>query len=307
MRRLYRGHANHAVTTTKLHSLLGDYANTRALKEGRVASSLVALDFADVKVPSTAFKRVVRDIEFDVAELAIITFLQAIAYGKPLVLVPARVGPPRFQHPCLVHNAERGPLKPADLAGKRVGMRAWSQTTPTWVRGILADQHGVDLERVRWIIFEDPHVAEFRDLPGVERVPVGKQMLAMLAAGELDAAIIGHDRPADPRIQPLIADHESAAKQWAREHKAVPINHMIVVKESISRAQPEIVREIYRMLKEARKAGGEPTSGEFDMAPYGVEANRSALQLAIELATAQKLLPRKLSVDELFDATTRTL
>jgi 4,5-dihydroxyphthalate decarboxylase len=198
-------------------------------------------------------------------------------------------------------------LKPADLAGKRVGMRAWSQTTPTWVRGILADQYGVDLDRVRWMTFEDPHVAEFRDPPGVERAPAGKEMLAMLATGELDAAIIGHNLPADPRIQPLIADHESAAKQWARKHKAVPINHMIVVKESISRAQPEVVHEICRLLKESRNAGGEPTFGEFDMAPYGVEANRSALQLAIDLATAQKLLPRKLTVDELFDATTRAL
>ncbi len=295
------------MATTKLHALLGDYPNTRALKDGRITSSLVAFDFVDVKVPSTAFKRVVRDIEFDVAELAVITFLQAKAHGKPLVLVPARVGPPRFQHQCLVHNVERGPLEPADLIGKRVGMRAWAQTTPTWVRGILADQYGVDLDRVRWMTFEDPHVAEFRDPPGVERAPAGKDLLKMLSAGELDAAIIGHNVPDDPRIQPLIADHEEAAKQWARKHKAVPINHMIVVKESRSRMQPEVVREIYRMLKEARKAGGEPTSGEFDMAPYGVEANRSALQLAIDIAAAQQLLPRSLTVDELFDATTRAL
>lgn len=292
---------------TKLHSLLGDYPNTCALKEGRVPSSLVNLNFADVKVPSTAFKRVVRQIEFDVAELAIITYLQAKAHGKPLVLLPARVGPTRFQHQCLVHNIER-PMTPADLVGKRVGMRAWSQTTPTWVRGILADQYGVDLDRVHWMTFEDPHVAEFRDPPGVVRAPAGKDLLKMLAAGELDAAIIGHNTPDDPRIQPMIANHEEAAKQWARKHKAVPINHMVVVKESLSRAQPEVVRDIYRMLKEARQAGGEPTtSGEFDMAPYGVEANRTALQLAIDLAAAQNLLPRKLTVDELLDATTREL
>jgi len=114
---------------------------------------------------------VVRDAAFDVAELAIMTFLQAKAYGKPLVLLPARVGPARFQHQCIVYNMERGPLTPADLAGRRVGARAWSQTTVTWVRGILAADYGVDLGRVRWVTFEDPHVAEYRDPPSIERAP----------------------------------------------------------------------------------------------------------------------------------------
>jgi 4,5-dihydroxyphthalate decarboxylase len=289
----------------KLRTLLGTYPNTRALREGRIRPSLSELDFADVKTPNRAFKSVVRELAFDIAELAIMTFLQAKAWGKPLVLVPARVGPARFQHQCLVYNTERGKLKPTDL--RRIGVRAYAQTTVTWVRGFLAEEHGVPAERVRWITLEDGHVAEYRDPPHCERAPAGKELVAMLLSGEIDAAIIGNELPDDPRVQPLFADHGQAAKNWARRHKAVPINHMIVVKESLSRGQPEVVRELYRLLQESRKAGGSAEKSEFDMAPYGVEANRSALQTAIDYCVRDGMLPRKIAVDELFDATTRGL
>ena len=290
-----------------LRTLLGNYPNTRALRQGELRSPLVAFDFADVKVPNRAFKSVVRELAFDVAELAIITFLQAKAYGKPLVLVPARVGPARFQHQCIVYNVERGPLSPSDLHGRRVGARAWAQTTVTWIRGILAEDYGADPARVHWVTFEDGHLAEYHDPASIERAPQGKDMMKMLLEGEIDAAIIGNELPEDPHIRPLIADHEAAAKSWARRHKGVPINHMIVVKESLARSQPQVVREIYWLLKEARKAGGAAPSGEFDMAPYGVEANRSALEIAIDYALKQGLIPKRLAVDELFDEVTRGL
>jgi 4,5-dihydroxyphthalate decarboxylase len=290
----------------KLRTLLGNYPNTRALREGRIRPSLSELDFADVKTPNRAFKSVVRELAFDVAELAIMTFLQAKAWGKPLVLVPARVGPARFQHQCLVYNTERGPLRPSELGGKRIGVRAYAQTTVTWVRGFLAEEHGVAPERVRWVTLEDGHVAEYRDPPQAERAPEGKDLIAMLLAGEIDAAIIG-EPPDDARVQPLIAEHDAAAKDWARRHQAVPINHMIVVQESLVRAQPEVVRELYRLLQDARKAGAPTQGSEFAMAPYGLEANRTALETAIDYCTRQGMLPRRLTVDELFDATTRAL
>ncbi len=124
----------------QLRAMIGDYPITADFKKNAVAATQARYDFADVKLPNTAFKRVVRDLEFDVAELAIVTFLMAKAHGKPLVLVPAvLVG--RFQHPYLVYNTERGPLTPADLSGKRVGIRSYSVTTVTWVRGVLANDH----------------------------------------------------------------------------------------------------------------------------------------------------------------------
>jgi|SRR5580765_330186 4,5-dihydroxyphthalate decarboxylase len=285
--------------------LLGDYPLTQALKKGEVKSGAVALDFADVKTVSTAFKRVVRNLEFDCSELAIVTFLMAKAYGKPLSLMPAVVMA-RFQHPHIVYNMERGPLSPGDLAGRRVGTRSYTVTTSTWLRGILADDYGVDLNRVKWVTFEEPHVAEFKDPSSVERAAEGKELMAMLLAGEVDAAILPAV-PADPRLVPLIPDPPAAAEAWRKKYGAIQVNHMVVVKESLSKSDPGAVREIYRLLAESKKAAKLPKAGEVDVNPFGVEANRRNLEVVIDTVYRQRMIPRRFSVDELFDDVTRAL
>lgn len=275
------------MSARRLKTLLGDHPVTEALKQGRVATGGLAFDFADVKVPHTAFKRVVRDLEFDVAELAIMTFLLAKAHGKPLKLLPA-VLTARFQHPFIVYNAERGPLDPGGLEGRRVGQRSYSVTTATWIRGILAEDYGVNLARVRWVTFEEPHVAEFRDPPGVERAPAGKDITAMLLAGELDAAIVG-EVPKDTRIRTLIPDPAAAGESWMKRHGAIQINHMVAVKQDRDRAA-----EVYRLLLESRQAAGNPS-----MNPFGLEENRRNLEAAIDCVYRQNMIPHRFSVEEL--------
>ncbi len=276
----------------RLSTLLGDYPVTAALKSGAVRSPDVALDFADVKAPATAFKRVVRNLEFDVAELAITTFLIAKAHGKPLLLLPAVVLG-RLQHSLIVYNAERGPLAPGDLAGRRVGVRSYSVTTGMWLRGILAEDYGLDNDRVTWVTFEEAHVAEFRDPPNVERAPAGKEMVAMLLAGDIDAAIVGDRTPSDPRLKPLIPDTENAARDWQRRHGgAIHINHMVAARDSLPAAT---VREVYRLLAESRQA-----AGDLPMNPFGVEANRRNLEIAIDFVRRQRLIPRRFTQDELY-------
>jgi 4,5-dihydroxyphthalate decarboxylase len=291
-------------TPLKLHALVGDYPVTAALKSGAVRSPLVALDFADVRPVSAAFKRTVRDLEFDVSELAIVTYLLAKANGKPLTLLPAvLVG--RFQHPLIVYNAERGPLDPGDLAGKRVGVRSYSVTTGAWIRGILADEYGIQPEQIRWLTFEEAHVAEFRDPPNVTRAPAGAKLVELLLAGEIDAAIVGDGPPSDPRIRTLLPDPAAAARAWHAKHGAIQVNHLVVVKDSLVRAHPEAVREIYRLLVESKRAAGLPRPGELDLNPFGVEANRRNLEVAIDCCHRQGLIQRLYTVDELFDDTTR--
>lgn len=290
----------------KLHALLGDYPCTQALKQGRIRSPRVAFDFADAKVPNRAFKQAVRELAFDVAELAIVTYLQAKALGKPLVLLPATVLG-RHQHPYLMYNAARGPLGPSDLTGRRVGIRSYSVATATWLRGILAHDHGVDLDSVRWVTFEDAHVAEFRDPPTAERAPAGKELVAMLIDGELDAAVVGALPPADSPLRPLIPNPEAAARAWCRRHNAVPVNHLVVVKRSLSQSHPEVVREVYRLLREARWTGVPAAEDGIDLLPFGVQALRPSLALAVDYAFEQGLMARRLEVDELFDETTRAL
>lgn len=283
-----------------LKTLLGNYPVSRALRDGTIQPASFAFDFADVKVPNRAFKRAVRELEFDVAELALVTFFQARAYGKPLSLIPAVVGAGRFQHHCLVYNAEREPLRVAQLAGKRIGIRALAQTTVTWVRGVLAEDYGVPLDQVQWVTFEDGHLAEFPDPPGVQRAS-GKTAAEMLLAGELDAAIIGTDLPDDPRLQPVLPDPHDAARAWGRRLDMVPINHMVAVRTELLRERPDVVRELYASLQQSKRlADGDGKPGP-DLTPFGIEANRRALEVLLRYSHRQGLLPRAYAVDELFE------
>ena len=296
--------ANKNAQAAGLKVLLGDYPNTRPLKSGAARMPGLDLQFADVKLPHSAFKRVVRDLEFDIAELAIVTYLQAKAYGKPLVLVPAVVMG-QMPHPCMVFNAERGRIAPSDLAGLRVGVRAYSVTTVTWVRGILANDYGVDLDRVRWITFEDPHVAEYRDPPTTTRAPVGMKIVDMLLAGELDAAIVSPRDLTDSRLQSVIPDAKAAAKAWCERYGVMPINHMVVATEKIIGTHRHDVERFYQLLLESKRAAIEQGAGGLEMVRFGAETLRPSLQIIIDYCMQQRLLPRALTVDELFNDVTR--
>jgi 4,5-dihydroxyphthalate decarboxylase len=288
-----------------LDACLGNYPHTEALKRGRVRSERVTLRFTDVEPINRAFRMMVREQKFDVSEMAIVSYLQAMAYGKPLMLMPATMMG-RFQHGTMLHNSERGTLRPEELAGRRVGVRAFSQTTGVWMRGILANDYGVDLSKVRWVTFEDAHVSEYADPPGVERA-AGKDITKMLLDGELDAAIFGGVMPKDPRLKSVIPDPDAAAKEWYRKHGTVPVNHMVVFKAPLSKSDPGAVREIFRMLLESKKAAGLPKAGTIDTIPFGFDAVRPALELMCSNAFELKLVPRRYRVEELFDDTTRML
>jgi 4,5-dihydroxyphthalate decarboxylase len=297
----------HQIATQQaLHIALGDYPHTAAMKSNAIKSDRVALDFADIAPVYKAFAEMVRKTAYDVSEMAIVTFLQAKSHGKPLVLMPC-VMLGRFQHGTLLYNSERGQLSLSDLAGRRVGVRSYTQTTGAWLRGHLQNDYGVDIYRVNWVNFEDAHLLEYRDPPFVERAADGKTLLEMVQDGELDAGIFGAELPADPRLKSLVEDPEAETKRWQAKHGVVPLNHMVCVTESLSRSKPELVREVYRMLKESKRAAGVPEPGAIDFHPFGVEACRPALEMIINYAVQQKLIPQAFEVDELFDDTTRTL
>jgi 4,5-dihydroxyphthalate decarboxylase len=283
---------------TTLRTVLGDYPHTLALKRGEIASPAVRLTFVEVKPTHLAFKPMVRELKFDVCEMAIVTFLMAKAHGKPLALLPA-VMLGRFQHHCMLYNSERGTLTPQTLAGRRVGVRAWSQTTGVWLRGILANDYGVDLEGVRWVTFEDAHVAEYRDPPRIERAE--GDLTALLLAGEIDAAIYGAELPPDPQLKSVIPEPETAAQAWYRKHGAAPVNHLVAVKSELVRSRPQAVAEVCRLLAAAKRAA--PAPAGIDPAPYGIAANRPALELIVDYCVQQQMIPRRFSVDELFAET----
>ena len=286
-----------------LRTNLADYAVTKAMKDGRVKSDIVHLDYCGPTPAHNGFKAMVRENKFDAGELAIVTFLQAKAYGKPYVLLPAPISG-RFQHHCAGYNIDFGEVRPKDIEGKRVGVRTYTQTTALWIRGILRHECGVDLDKVTWMTLGDGHLAEFTDPANCQRLPAGSSIPDMMMAGELTAALLGEDMPKDPRVRTLVPDAHNAAKSWFEREGVVPINHMFVVHEELSRQRPDVVREIYRMVVESRQlAEGVPSV----FPPIGLQANRKGIQLAIDWALDQKIIPRRLTVDELFDDVTGSL
>jgi 4,5-dihydroxyphthalate decarboxylase len=283
---------------TILSAAFGAYPHTEALKKGRVGSDLLKLDFVEISPINRAFAPMARERRFDVSEMAIATFLQAKAYGVRLTLLPIAVAA-RFQESALLTLVDNDIRGPGDLAGRRVGVRAYSQTTGLWLRGVLADDFGVTPSDISWVTFEGAHVAEYADPDFVERAAPGKDILAMLRAGDLDAVIVGNDVPDDPAFRTVFPDPSAAADAFWSKHGFVPINHMIVVRSEIAEEQPEIARELCRMFAEAKAAGPERPGGR-DRAPIGRAAVEPSVALAMRYAAVQSLLPRELTIEEIW-------
>jgi 4,5-dihydroxyphthalate decarboxylase len=283
---------------------LSEYAVTKAMRDGRVKSDKVSLDFCGPTPAHNGFKAMVRESQFDAGELAIVTLLQAKAYGKPYVLLPTPISG-RFQHHCAGFNIDFGQVDPKDIEGKQVGVRTYTQTTALWIRGILRHEYGVDLDKVQWMTLGDGHLAEYSDPANCTRLPKSSSIPDMMMKGELTAALLGEDMPKDERVRTLVPDAMNAAKAWYAREGVVPINHMFVVHADISKKHPEVVRELYRMIVESRALADPAVPAAFP--PIGLEANRKGIQLAIDWALDQKIIPRRLSVDELFDDVTGAL
>ena len=280
----------------KLRVLLGDHPHTAALKAGKIRSDLVEMTFADYKPTNKGFKPMVRDAAFDVSELAIVTFLMAKAYDKPMVLLPD-VMMARFQHAFAVTNPASGIVTPKDLEGKRVGIRSFTTTTGAWLRGILAHDYGVDLNKIDWVTFEEPHVAEFIDT--TTKAPAGRPILQMLFDGDLDA-VLG-EKSDDPRAKQLFPDVAAEEKAWFAGHGVVPVNHVTVVRKALSDQHPEIVAEVHRMLQASRAAatGKSPAFTDAELT--------QSINLITTYAAEQGLIPRAYAVDELYDDVTNAL
>lgn len=281
-----------------LSAAIGSYAHTAALRSGQVGSDRLRLDFAAVSPVNRAFAPMVREGRYDVCEMAIATFLQARAHGKPLALLPVTLAA-RFQEGALLCRTGGAIRGPADLAGRRVGVRAYSQTTGMWLRGILADDHGVPPDAMRWVTFEDAHVAEVRDPPWAERAPPGRDMLDMLHAGELDAVIAGADVPDHPGLRPVFPDPGAAGQAFWSRHGFVPVNHLLTVRRELARQRPDLLVELVRMFRDAKAPT--PAARQPDALPMGRAALQPAIALALRWSAEQGLLPRPLTLSDVWD------
>jgi len=288
----------------KLSMTCGPYDRARALIDGTVQPEDIDLEIYVNKSPGRHTE--IDGKEFDAAEFYTATYIADLHY-KTLGYTAIPIFVKRMFRHWVLAAPEDSPFKSAaDLNGKRIGVRAYTQTTGCWVRGFLAEDYGADLSSLRIVTFEDPHLAEYRDPPNVERAPEGKTLKQMLIDGEIDAAILGDVAEEGPLLH-LIPDHEAAGRDWARRHGGVPINHLAVMRESIVKQRPDVVREVYRVLKESRAAATGIPTGADNPLRFGIGAIRQSLEQINAYAMEQKLIPRAFSADELFADAARIL
>jgi 4,5-dihydroxyphthalate decarboxylase len=284
-----------------LDTVIGAGPWRKNLEHAQAGQQQFTLNFIDIEPIHRAFAPMAREQKFAVSEMAITTALQALAYDKPLLLLPVTLAA-RFQHGCLI-TRRNAPVSVNDLRGRRVGVRAYTQTTGVWLRGILQNDYGVSPDSIRWVTQEGSHLAEYRDPDWVEAAPPGRSLPDLLREGVIDAAILGNDLPDDPDFVPVISDPGTTAQTWYAQHGVVPINHMMVVRRNIAAAHPGAIRELWHVLHRAKP---EAKDG-IDKAAIGLTANRRGLDLILAYCTQQRLLPRALSLDAIFAETESVL
>jgi len=296
--------------TQTLKTAIGGYGHHAALKDGSISPDGASLEHVEVTPIINAFRRMCRELEFDVCEMAITTYLTAKRYGLPFTAIP--VFPVRaFHHNAAMGNTKAGVSSPKDLEGKKAGVRAYTVTTGVWSRGILQNEYGLDLTKVNWVLADEEHVAQFHaDKPPYATYELGAKLADMLTEGELQGGIgLGRFENAD--IKGLIPQPMQAAAEWYMKTGIYPINHMIVVKDELLNANPGLAASLFQAFKGAKekwlasatdddkKAAGHNIV-EGDPFPYGIEANRPALQEIIKYARQQQILTSDVAPEDVF-------
>ena len=306
-----------ATNSLVLKTAIGNYGNTKSIKDGTVKVPGITFDFDEIFPIYKAFQPMVRQLKYDVSEMAFTTYMLAKSFNKQITALPivlVRI----FHHGTIMCNVQSGIKKPKDLEGRKVGIRAYGQTGPTWSRGILQNEYGVDLGKVTWVTFEGSHVSEFQDPENAVRAPEGKKLDEMLIAGEIDAAISPNSIKA-PSVEPLFSRASDAEAAWFKKTGIYPINHIVVVKSELASSHPHILGELFSAFKSSKEhyldrlnSKGPSTADDEltlklkgivggDPMPCGVPANRKAIEAISRYAFEQKMLPKHYSVEELFD------
>jgi 4,5-dihydroxyphthalate decarboxylase len=311
---------------------IATYGHTAALKQGKIPIAGVKPEFIEVKPIIAAFRRMVRDVEFDVCEMAPATYMIARAAGSPFKALPVFIYR-RFHHAGLVCRDDAGIRGPKDLEGKKAGVRAYSVTTGIWTRGILQNEYGVDISKVTWVVDDEEHVKSLRLPRNVVHAPPGRSLVDMMAAGELQAAFTdnagigragppkdgwqasGQARP--PSYVELFPDAPRLEAAWFRRTGIYPVHGLIVVKDELLAKHPWVAKALFDAFVESKERyrgqlkAGESVSDKDDFyrqmaaivgdpLPYGVKANRPAIDALITYCHQQGLLQQRFPAEEMF-------
>lgn len=294
---------------------LGNYGLTKPLKEGAVKARL-PLDYVAVEPITAAMRRMVRGLDFDICEMAFTTYLCAKALGKPITAIPVFLTR-NFHHWAACCHVDSGVKSPKDLEGRRIAVnRGYTVTTGLWVRGIFQHEYGVDLRRITWIATDEEHVAEYKAPANVEYLR-GKSAAELLLSRQCDAAIgdVGTD---SPMVKALIPNAREAGFAYFRKTGVYPINHGVVVKNALLAANPSLAADLFAAFTAAKEiyltqrqdgAARTPADDQArrlaevvggDPFPFGIKANRKAIETIVDFAVEQQVIPRRLGIEELF-------
>jgi 4,5-dihydroxyphthalate decarboxylase len=277
-----------------LTTAIGTYRHTRPLKDGTVTSDKLHLDHRDLVPANRAFRPMINRQAFDVSEMALVTLILGKACQRPIVGIPT-ILMQQSAYGMLLVRAD-SPLRAAkELEGRSIGVRAYTQTTGTWLRGMLSDQFGVDLSTLQWITFEAAHVDGFQDPENARRAPDGKTLAGMLRDGEIDAAA-GLEPSEHPDLRPLLENATDVEEDWIRQTGVRPINHTLVVRRDVLEEHPWVADELAQLVTQAkRRVGG-------DVPPDGLALIRGPLTVLSRYALEQRITSRMLTPEELYSA-----
>jgi 4,5-dihydroxyphthalate decarboxylase len=321
-------------TQPRLKIAIADYGHTRAVKSKEVPIEGIEPDFIQVVPIIGAFRRMVRDLEFDICEMAPTTYMIARALGAPYIALPIFLMR-RFHHGGFVVRPDAGIRQPKDLEGKKVGVRAYSVTTGVWTRGIFVNEYGLDSSKVTWVVDDEEHVPTLKLPPNVVHAPDGKSLQSMMKSGEIQAGftgpagvgragppISGWDKASEAAAAAdtypeLIANVETVEADWFHRTGIYPIHGLIVVKDEHIKGYPWLSRALMNPFVAAKKPylealksgnGNSPEDKHYraffslmsDPLPYGMAANRSSIEALVIYSLQQELIPSRPALDQVF-------
>jgi 4,5-dihydroxyphthalate decarboxylase len=309
-----------------------NYDRTRALFDGRVCADGIDLTCLDLPVEETFF-RMLRHREFDVAEMSLSSYVVSLfAPDAPFVAIP--VFPSRFfRHSCIYVNSAAGIVRPQDLAGRVVGTPEYQMTAPVWIRGILADAHGIPVDGVTYATggLEEPGRPEklALQLPPsirIRRIGPNQTLSAMLATGEIDALYTARApssfQAAGGGVRRLFENFADVEREYYRRTRIFPIMHTVVIRRDVYERHRGIAQSLLKAFAAAKDlayddlaqtaalkvslpwltAHLEEAHREMgrDFWPYGVAANSDTLATFLRYSHEQGLSPRRLAPEALF-------
>ena len=301
---------------------IGSTGLTKPIIDGSVRPDGLELQYVQVDPITSAMRRMVRDLDFDICEMALSTYLCAKTYGKPITAIPVFLKR-NFHHGSIVCNVNSGIKKPKDLEGRTVGVnRGYTVTTGLWARGILHAEYGVDLNTITWAATSDEHVAEYQAPENVDYSRRGKTIADLLRSGI--GAAVGDIREDPPDIQRLIPNAREAGFAYFRKTGVYPINHVLVIKDSLLVEDPQLAPALFRAFQRAKKIYlGRLDAGENlspadetvianrqvvgDPLSFGVRPNRKAIETIVQFAVDQQIIPKAYRPEELFASNTLDL